>query len=50
MDLSRPAVEHPRIIFVREGSINSVKDRGERERGSGGDSPLVRGYAQFAYE
>ena len=25
------------------GSTNSVEDRGHRERGSGGDSPLVRG-------
>jgi len=32
--------------FVREGeggSRNSVEDRGQRERGSGGGSPLVRG-------
>jgi len=32
--------------FVREegeGSTNSVEDRGQRERGSGGGSPLVRG-------
>jgi len=27
----------------RGGSTNSVKDRGQRERGSGGGSPLVRG-------
>ena len=26
-----------------EGSTNSVEDRGERERGYGGGSPLVRG-------
>jgi hypothetical protein len=25
------------------GSTNSVEDRGQRERGSGGSSPLVRG-------
>jgi len=25
------------------GSINSIEDRGQRERGSGGGSPLVRG-------
>ena len=25
------------------GSTNSVEGRGQRERGSGGDSPLVRG-------
>ena len=33
--------------FVRSGvgggSTNSVEDRGQRERGSGGGSPLVRG-------
>ena len=30
--------------FVRWGwSTNSVEDRGQRERGSGGGSPLVRG-------
>jgi hypothetical protein len=30
--------------FVREGgSTNSVEDRGQRERGSGGSSPLARG-------
>jgi len=25
------------------GSTNSIQDRGQRERGSGGGSPLVRG-------
>ena len=32
--------------FVRGGggSTNSVDDRGQRERGSGGGSPLVRGF------
>ena len=30
--------------FVRGGSTNSVEDRGRRERGSGGGSPLVRGF------
>jgi hypothetical protein len=35
--------------FVRVGvSTNSVEDRGQKERGSGGGSPLVRGSAQFA--
>ena len=29
--------------FVWGGSTNSVEDRGQRERGSGGGSPLVRG-------
>ena len=32
---------YPGILF-REGSANSVEDRGHRERGSGGSSPLVR--------
>ena len=27
----------------REGTTNSVEDRGQRERGSGGGSPIVRG-------
>ena len=29
--------------FFGGGSTNSVEDRGQRERGSGGGSPLVRG-------
>ena len=29
--------------FVWEDSTNSVEDRGQREQGSGGGSPLVRG-------
>jgi hypothetical protein len=35
----------PRIFFFWGGgcSTNSIEDRGQRERGSGGDSPLVRG-------
>jgi hypothetical protein len=32
------------------GSINSVEDRGQSERGSGDGSPLVRGSTQFANE
>jgi hypothetical protein len=39
----------PRIFFGG-GSTNSVEDRGQRERGSRGDSPLVRGSAKFANE
>jgi hypothetical protein len=31
-------------------STNSVEDRGQREQGSGGGSPLVRGSTQFANE
>jgi hypothetical protein len=37
----------PRNIFRGGGSTNSV-DRGQREQGSGGGSPLVGGSAQFA--
>ena len=33
----------PRNFFRKGGSTNSVEDRGQRERGSGGGSPLVRG-------
>jgi hypothetical protein len=36
------AVAYPGILFGG-GSTNSVEDRGQRERGSGGGSPLVRG-------
>ena len=35
-------VAYPGILFGG-GSTNSVKDRGQRERGSVGGSPLVRG-------
>jgi hypothetical protein len=42
------AVAYPGILFG--GSTDSVEDRGHRERGSGGGSPLVRGSAQFANE
>ena len=34
----------PRNFIRGRGSTNSVEDRGQRERGSGGGSPLVRGY------
>jgi hypothetical protein len=34
----------PRNFFGEGGSsTNSVEDRGQRERGSGGGSPLIRG-------
>ena len=37
-------VAYPGILFRGGGgSTNSAEDRGERERGSGGGSPLVRG-------
>ena len=39
-----PTVAYPGILFGRGGgSTNSVEDRGQRERGSGGGRPLVRG-------
>jgi hypothetical protein len=39
------SVAYPGILFGGGGggSTNSVEDRGQRERGSGGGSPLVRG-------
>jgi len=38
------AVAYPGILFGGGGvSTNSVEDRGQRERGSGGGSPLIRG-------
>jgi hypothetical protein len=44
-------VAYPGILFGGGGvSTNSVEDRGQRERGSGGGSPLVRGSAQFSNE
>ena len=36
-------VAYPGIFFSGGGSTNSVEDRGQRGRGSGGGSPLVRG-------
>ena len=41
--LIQPGSGVPRIFFGGGGSTNSVEDRGERERGSGGGSPLVSG-------
>jgi hypothetical protein len=38
----------PRNFFGVGGSTNSVEDRGQIERGSGGGSPLEKGSAQFA--
>ena len=34
---------YPGIFFKGGGSTNSVEDRGQREWGSGGSSPLIRG-------
>jgi hypothetical protein len=36
--------------FFRGGSTNSFANREQRERGSGGVNPLVRGSTQFANE
>ena len=36
-------VAYPGILFGGGGSTNSVEDRGQRERRSGGGSPIVRG-------
>jgi len=36
-------VAYPGILFGEGGSTNSVEDRAQRERESGGSSPLVRG-------
>ena len=38
------AVAYPGILFGGGGSTNSVEDTGQRERESGGGSPLVRGF------
>jgi hypothetical protein len=39
-----------RKFFQGGGSAISVEDRDQREQGSGGISPLVRGSTQFANE
>jgi hypothetical protein len=38
------------MLLIPLASTNSVEDRGQREWGSGGSSPLVRGSTQFANE
>jgi hypothetical protein len=40
----------PEVFSGGRDSTNSFEDRGQRKRGSGGGSPLVRGFAQFANE
>ena len=37
------SVAYPGILLGGGGSTNSVEDRGQREQGSGGGSPLLRG-------
>jgi hypothetical protein len=44
----RPFQWRNQEFFSGGGSTNSVEDRGLRERGSGGGSPLVRSSALFA--
>jgi len=39
----KPRVAYPGILFRGGGAAISVDDRGQREEGSGGGSPLVRG-------
>jgi len=39
---SHVSVAYPGILF-RGGSTNSVEDRGQREQGSEGGNPLLRG-------
>jgi len=41
--LVKIAVAYPGFFFGGGGSTNSVEDRRQRGRGSGGSSPLVRG-------
>jgi hypothetical protein len=41
---------HTQDLGVGGVSTNSVEDRGQRERGSGGSSPLIRGSNQPANE
>jgi hypothetical protein len=44
-------VAYPGILFGGGGSsTNLVEDTGQREQGSGGSSPIVRGFAHFANE
>jgi hypothetical protein len=43
-------VAYPGIFCGGAGFKNSVEDRGQRERGSGGCSPLVTGFTQFVNE
>jgi hypothetical protein len=38
------------FFSVGGGSTNSAEDRGQREGGSGGTSPLVRRFTQFVIE
>jgi hypothetical protein len=44
------SVAYPGIFSGGGGSTNSAEDRGQREGGSGGSSPLIRGFTQFVIE
>jgi hypothetical protein len=46
----RGSVAYPGIFFRGGESTNSVVDRGQKERGSGGGSSLVRDSSQFSNE
>jgi hypothetical protein len=43
LNMGCESVAYPGILFGGGGSTNSFEDRGQRERGSGGSSPPVRG-------
>jgi hypothetical protein len=43
-------IQWPTQEFLLGGSTDSVEDRGQRDWGCGGGSPLVRGPHQFAKE
>jgi hypothetical protein len=47
---SYQAVVYQGILFGGWGSRNSDEDRGQRERGSGGGTPLGRSSAKFLNE
>jgi hypothetical protein len=50
--LSRVVDRHITVAssVPRGVSTNSAEDRGHREGGSGGSSPLVRGFTQFVID
>jgi hypothetical protein len=46
-DTTSETVAYPVIFSGGGGSTNSAEDREQREWGSGGSSPLVKGFTQF---